>query len=57
MILQPGGNDRRKGEGSDTGQNLAEILAPNGVPIGRIAGGAEPTIRTLPGGEEAARLA
>jgi acyl-CoA thioesterase-1 len=34
VILQPGGNDRRKGEGGDSGQNIAEIqsrLSARGV--------------------------
>jgi acyl-CoA thioesterase I len=36
VILQPGGNDRRKGEGGDTGQNVAEIqsrLSARGVRV------------------------
>jgi hypothetical protein len=34
---------------------LTEILAPGGVPVGTVYGGSRPYIRTLPGGDAAAR--
>jgi len=36
-------------------QSLLDILAPGGQPIGRVEGGARPTVRTLDGGDDAAR--
>lgn len=40
---------------TSTPQPLSEILAPGGQPIGTVFPGARPFVRTLPGGDPAAR--
>jgi acyl-CoA thioesterase-1 len=48
VILQPGGNDRRKGEGGDTGQNVAEIQSRLGARGVRVVMMENSMFRSLP---------